>query len=128
MHFNDDCLEEHYLITSTQTAFEMKLLWEYTTLMIVNKCSFEGLASSFNLTHNGHLKSDAYGRMFLEPKRLRGATLLDSTTLKIHRSHFTIFFFKILKIETRFSLKSSLFHYNISFLMLSSLCRHFILN
>ena len=44
MYYYDDCLEEEYLVTSTQTAFALSLLWEYTTLMIVNKCAFEGLA------------------------------------------------------------------------------------
>ena len=43
MFYYDDCLEEKVIVTSTQTAFGIKLLWEYTTLMIVNKCAFEGL-------------------------------------------------------------------------------------
>ena len=53
MFYYEDCLEEQLLVTSNQTAFSLQLLWEYTTLMIVNKCAFEGLAASYNLTHNG---------------------------------------------------------------------------
>ena len=71
MYYYDDCLEEDYLVTSSQTAFSLALLWEYTTLMIVNKCAFEGLAASYNLTHNGALNSPN-NRLFLEAKRLRG--------------------------------------------------------
>ena len=71
MYYYDDCLEEEYLVTSTQTAFALSLLWEYTTLMIVNKCAFEGLAASYNLTHNWSLSSPD-NRLFLESKRLRG--------------------------------------------------------
>ena len=71
MYYYDDCLEEEYLVISTQTAFALSLLWEYTTLMIVNKCAFEGLAASYNLTHNWSLSSPD-NRLFLESKRLRG--------------------------------------------------------
>ena len=71
MYYYDDFLEEDYLVTSSQTAFSLALLWEYTTLMIVNKCAFEGLAASYNLTHNGALNSPN-NRLFLEAKRLRG--------------------------------------------------------
>ena len=46
--YYNDCLEENFLVTSNQTAFGLHLLWEYTTLMIVNKCAFEGLAASYN--------------------------------------------------------------------------------
>ena len=53
------------VITSYQTAFSIKLLWEYTTLMIVNKCAFDGLAASYNLTHIGSLESDG-SRILLE--------------------------------------------------------------
>ena len=76
MFYYEDCLEENFLVTSNQTAFELFLLWEYTTLMIVNKCAFEGLAASYNLTHNGNLGQDG-GRIFLEAKRLRGWAVLN---------------------------------------------------
>ena len=68
--YYDDCLSEEYLVTSSQTAFSVALLWEWTTLMIVNKCSFEELAASYNLFHNEGRSDD--GRATLEPKRLRG--------------------------------------------------------
>ena len=42
MFYNDDCLKEEILMTSTQMGFSVSLLWEYTTLIIANKCSFEG--------------------------------------------------------------------------------------
>ena len=58
------------MVTSDQIAFGLHLLWEYTTLMIVSKFAFEGLAASYNLTHNG--PSTKEGRLFLEAKRLRG--------------------------------------------------------
>ena len=64
MFYYEDCLEENFLVTSNQTAFELFLLWEYTTLMIVNKRAFEGLAASYNLIHNGNLGKDG-GRIFV---------------------------------------------------------------
>ena len=69
MFYYEDCLEEQFLVTSNQTAFSLQLLWEYTTLMIVNKCAFEGLAASYNLTHNGDVGGNS--RLFMEAKRLR---------------------------------------------------------
>ena len=74
VYYYADCLEEKILVTSNQTAFGLPLLWEYTTQMIVNKCSFEGLAASYNLTHNGSVSHDK-GRIFLEAKRQRGLSL-----------------------------------------------------
>ena len=73
LHFYDDCLEEDYLVTSSQTAFAINLLWEYTTLMIVNMCAFEGLAAYYNLYHNGGLEqANDEGRQELEARRFRG--------------------------------------------------------
>ena len=110
VYYYADCLEENILVTSNQTAFGLHLLWEYTTLMIVNKCSFEGLAASYNLTHNGPLCQDD-GRIFLEAKRLRGLCFclwcLPSNMLKLAEGWFL---YSLLEMSQRYGVSGPLSH------------------
>ena len=105
--YYNDCLEENILVTSNQTAFGLHLLWEYTTLMIVNKCAFEGLAASYNLTHNGGATDD--GRILLEAKRLRGLFYLDFhfVRLKIAEGWFL---YALLEMSQRYGVDGPLSH------------------
>ena len=51
--YEDDALEQEFLITSQSTAFELRLLYEWSLQILISFSNFEGLAEIYNQLHGG---------------------------------------------------------------------------
>ena len=60
--YQDDALTQRYLVTSSQTAFEIEYLLELSSLVDYCSANFEGLAKSYNRLHNAKLQTDLMQR------------------------------------------------------------------
>ena len=49
--YDNDVLANKYLVTSSQTAFEVKLLWDWVLQLHFSRTSFEALGYIFNNLH-----------------------------------------------------------------------------
>ena len=62
--YQNDCLKSEYLVSSSETAFELSNLIELADTIELCSVNFEGMSSVYNRTHNRRLPSD------LMPRRL----------------------------------------------------------
>ena len=62
--YQNDVLRSEYLVSSSQTAFELSYLIELAATIELCSVNFEGMSSVYNRTHNRRLPSD------LMPRRL----------------------------------------------------------
>ena len=61
-YLDADILKNEYLVTSNQTAFEVKYLWDVTLQILFSNASFEGLGNVYNNLHFTNLSHDIMQR------------------------------------------------------------------
>ena len=57
-HLEADILKNEFLVTSNQTAFEVKYLWDVTLQILFSNASFESLGNVYNNLHFTNLSHD----------------------------------------------------------------------
>ena len=69
--YHQDALKNKYLISSSQSAFEIQYLYEVALDILISNCNFEGLSEKFNNLHLSNLPYDVLQkRLELNRKRL----------------------------------------------------------
>ena len=56
--FDEDALDQTYLITSHSTGFEIKLLYDWSLQILISFANFEGLSEIYNSLHGGDQNFD----------------------------------------------------------------------